>query len=51
MSPYTARNGARRSWDYPACPDCGSDVLVEARTDGESYYCWACEREFTEGAA
>lgn len=44
-------SGRRRSWEYPNCPECGSDVLVEARTGDtvrgyDRYYCWGCEHGF-----
>jgi len=42
-------SGKRRSWDYPECNDCGSDVLVE-RMKAEPYsgkfYCWGCKTHF-----
>jgi hypothetical protein len=42
-------NGARRSWEYPPCPECESDVLVEKRPGvSEGYVCWGCDRLFDE---
>ena len=44
-------NGRRRSWEYPKCPRCHTDVLVEARQGSQGrgfkrYYCWGCETSF-----
>jgi len=42
-------SGKRRSWDYPECPGCGSDVLVEKvpgmRLSG-GFQCWGCKTYF-----
>lgn len=38
--------GSRRSWDYPDCPDCESDVLVELERNGSTAYCWGCGTRF-----
>jgi len=36
-----------RSWERPACPDCESDVFVDANDlAAGTYYCNACEEGF-----
>lgn len=36
-----------RSWDQPACPDCDSDVFVDAVSyDAGEYRCQACATAF-----
>ena len=41
-------NGGRRSWAFPVCPNCESDVLVEhVDPAADRWYCWGCEAHFT----
>jgi hypothetical protein len=41
-------NGGRRSWAFPDCPNCESDVLVEhVDPAADRCYCWGCEAYFT----
>jgi transcription elongation factor Elf1 len=43
--------GNRRSWEYPECPECKSDVLVEVTSNGHNStaYCWSCDLLFEIG--
>ena len=38
----------RSAWDYPDCPDCGSDVFVATATGGgeADYRCELCGERF-----
>jgi len=37
-------------WDYPNCPDCGSDIFVSAsKGDTNKYICNVCNVEFEKG--
>jgi predicted RNA-binding Zn-ribbon protein involved in translation (DUF1610 family) len=40
----------RSAWDYPDCPDCGSDVFVATAADAgaEAYRCELCGERFDE---
>ena len=40
----------RPAWEYPDCPDCGSDVFVATGTGGgpEAYRCELCGERFDE---
>ena len=45
--------GQRRSWDYPDCPHCETDVLVDTYTGPEmynetDYECLGCGTRFDE---
>ena len=45
-------SGNRRSWEYPVCPECDTDVLVEYAAGGaEDHHCLACGALFTPGGA
>jgi len=41
----------RRSWGYPDCPSCATDVFVdeatEPRANGKTYRCHWCGSEWT----
>lgn len=37
---------SRHSWDYPECPECGTDVFVGLDTVRPYAHCYWCDRRF-----
>jgi len=37
-----------RSWAYPDCPTCGTDVFVDQSKGDETYVCQSCRTRWSE---
>ena len=37
-----------RSWEYPDCPECETDVFVDQSKGNETYVCQSCRTRWSE---